>query len=341
MERACRRRRRCQKKATAGRYSDRRIRGGRAAGRRAVGSAARPRSADVARCSMREGGYAAGPGEQARAGGGVPGGRRWRPVGCHRRPRRPRRPGCGQRPGGYRQRGPGRGPGHPVGPAGRRLRRHRARRPGLLRHGQRPGRRRRPQDRADLQGRRHRQPTQRPPGPERSSSRTTSSPWSGWPRRSSPGPASWPPRARPTFGYATQRLEHRRRTCSGPTGRSSTSTTTEPVVAYVAKQLGAKSVAVDRLQRARSRDACKAGWTGLNSYGVHVGYSDLSRQLRQRPQRRRPAHEGGRTSTSSSAAWTDRQPGPRPGPAAERPDRGATSLAQRLRPRRADRSTRP
>jgi branched-chain amino acid transport system substrate-binding protein len=80
----------------------------------------------------------------------------------------------------------------------------------------------------------------------------------------------------PTFGYVTEDNWSPAANMFGAYGSLLSFTTTEPFYPYVAKQLGARSVSVIAYNVPQSADGCQAAVDGLEKYGVHIAYADLS-----------------------------------------------------------------
>ncbi|HTT86475.1 MAG TPA: ABC transporter substrate-binding protein, partial [Acidimicrobiales bacterium] len=81
----------------------------------------------------------------------------------------------------------------------------------------------------------------------------------------------------PVFGYVVTQDWNSRPSLFGAYGSYLDYTASQPIPAYVAKQLHAKSVAVVAYNiAASSEDACAAVQKGLQDQGVHVGFSDLA-----------------------------------------------------------------
>jgi len=81
----------------------------------------------------------------------------------------------------------------------------------------------------------------------------------------------------PTFGYVVTQDWNNRPSLFGAYGSDLDYTTSQPVEAYLAKQLKAKSVAVIAYNiAASSEDACASVVQGLKKTGVHVGFEDLA-----------------------------------------------------------------
>jgi ABC-type branched-subunit amino acid transport system substrate-binding protein len=81
----------------------------------------------------------------------------------------------------------------------------------------------------------------------------------------------------PTFGYVVTQDWNNRPTLFGAYGSYLDYTTSQPVEAYLAKQLHSKSVAVVAYNiAASSEDACAAVVAGLKAAGVNVGFEDLA-----------------------------------------------------------------
>ncbi len=81
----------------------------------------------------------------------------------------------------------------------------------------------------------------------------------------------------PTFGYVVTQDWNNRKSLFGAYGSDLDYTTSQPVEAYLAKKLHAKSVSVLAYSiAASSHDACASVVAGLKKAGVHVGFQDLS-----------------------------------------------------------------
>jgi ABC-type branched-subunit amino acid transport system substrate-binding protein len=81
----------------------------------------------------------------------------------------------------------------------------------------------------------------------------------------------------PTFGYVVTQDWNKRPALFGAYGSFLDYTTSQPVEAYLAKKLKAKSVAVIAYSiAASSHDACASVVQGLKKAGVHVGFQDLA-----------------------------------------------------------------
>jgi ABC-type branched-subunit amino acid transport system substrate-binding protein len=81
----------------------------------------------------------------------------------------------------------------------------------------------------------------------------------------------------PVFGYVVTQDWNNRPTLFGAYGSYLDYTTSQPVEAYLAKQLHAKSVAVVAYNiAASSEDACASVVQGLRNAGVNVGFEDLA-----------------------------------------------------------------